>query len=368
MTKKILLLLLTGLALASCKKREYPPEQNADEGAGIYLEGTAGAEPVSLRIGQDDYYCYSSYQQRTDSVYVFTGELKKYECNSCPNAFRLELSDYRRSLPGSSINPDSSFHTGLRSFAPALTKAQMVGFTPQSNKTVASVRWAASNGMVSSSNNLNTEFTQPGLQTISLTVRTTGNCETIIASKIFVSEEGIFGCDIKVPGTSNNTAEFSAALVGGKPPFKYSWEFGDGGKSNLQSPSHVYPYIGSYPVKLTIEDADHKTCEANYIHVTDKDLSSCSVNMSLLYFGGRPLPPEGVKLQWIDDSNIAFSSDGFDQPANSYFEITSSLHFKPNDQGEPGRLLNVRFNVLLSDGSRKLWFKSDKAAIVVAYK
>ena len=36
----------------------------------------------------------------------------------------------------------------------------------------------------------------------------------------------------------------------------YSWDFGDGGTSNSQNPTHTYPAAGTYTVKLTVGEAD----------------------------------------------------------------------------------------------------------------
>ena len=58
-------------------------------------------------------------------------------------------------------------------------------------------------------------------------------------------------------------AEFSAAPTSGAAPLdvaftdlstdtaSWAWDFGDGGTSNLQNPSHVYGAPGTYTVSLT---------------------------------------------------------------------------------------------------------------------
>ena len=38
-------------------------------------------------------------------------------------------------------------------------------------------------------------------------------------------------------------------------PFSYTWDFGDGGSSTAQKPSHTYPTAGSYRVTLVVFDA-----------------------------------------------------------------------------------------------------------------
>src|SRR4029077_1688396 len=52
------------------------------------------------------------------------------------------------------------------------------------------------------------------------------------------------------------TAKFTATASGGKPPYTYSWNFGDGSKvSTVQNPSHKYTKAGTYTAKLTVTDS-----------------------------------------------------------------------------------------------------------------
>ena len=369
MNLKIIMILSVCVLLAACQKRKYADEQVQLEKEDIYFNGYFGNEPIALKIGTEGYYCYSSYNQHPDSVYVFEGTLKKFDCNPCPLSLHVELSDYRKSLPGTSILVDSSLRTGRRNFIPGMSQVQMITLTSHSNKEVSSLRWDLSNGGFSEDSIFNCDFGQPGPQTVSLTVLTKGNCESVVVNKIFVGgESGLFACGITAVSEQNNSSNFSSNKVGGKAPFIYTWYFGDGTTSSSAAPNHSYIWSGSYPVKLRIEDAEHHICESNYIYVSGNDKSSCSANMSVSYTGSKNVFLNGVKIQWTDASNVVLSSDSIAQPAESYFEILNSQAYAPNEKGEPGRLLTLRFNVLLSNGSRKVWFKSDTTAIAVTYK
>ncbi len=369
MKTNILWLLSACILLTACQKRKYPDESVQLEQQAIYFNGYIDNEALSLKIGDDGYYCYSSYKQRADSIYMFEGTLKKVDCNPCPLSLQVQLFDFRQRAPGSVIPPDSSFRSGSRGFVPGMSIPNTIRFVSLSNKEVSSLKWDLSNGVSSQDSILNYEFGQPGPQTVSLTVRTKGNCESMVVNRIFIGgESGLFASSITANLIQNNNSQFSAAIIGGKAPFRYTWNFGDGITSQLPAPSHNYQWAGSYPVKLRVEDAENHMCESNYIHIAGNDMSSCTANMLLFHTGSRRAFLNGVKIQWTDRGNTALRSDSIAQPAASYFEIINSQAFKPNERGEAGRLLTLRFNVLLSDGSRKVWCKSENTAIAVTYK
>lgn len=56
--------------------------------------------------------------------------------------------------------------------------------------------------------------------------------------------------------TDNPTIQFTGSATGGKAPYTWFWDFGDGTTSNLQNPTHTYPTIAqTYNVKLTVTDS-----------------------------------------------------------------------------------------------------------------
>ncbi|MES2679678.1 MAG: PKD domain-containing protein [Bacteroidota bacterium] len=367
---RIILIMTVCLLAAACQKRKYPEEQTDVTAKQIYFDGSVNGEPLVMSIGQDGYYCYSSYEQLADSAYVFEGELKKVDCNPCPLSLQVLLSDYRARAPGSAVPADSVFRTGNRNFIPAVAKPHTMKFTSFSNKPVASVRWDVSNGFSSQQPaEMNCEFGQAGAQTVSLTMRTIGNCESMVVNKIFINGTGgLFACGITAQLIQGNNSQFTSTITGGRAPYRYTWYFGDGGTGNQETVPHNYQWAGSYPVKLRVEDADNNICESNFIHVAGNDQSSCTANMSMSYVGSRNAFFNGVKIRFTDQANNILSSANIAQPAGSYFEVVKSEPFEPNEKGEAGRLLTVRFNVLVSDGSGKRWLKSDNTAIAVTYK
>ena len=63
-------------------------------------------------------------------------------------------------------------------------------------------------------------------------------------------------CNATPPsGVAPLTVAFTANPYGGLPAgYTYSWDFGDGGTSTLQNPTHEYAAIGDYTATLTLND------------------------------------------------------------------------------------------------------------------
>jgi len=57
-------------------------------------------------------------------------------------------------------------------------------------------------------------------------------------------------------GVANRTAfAFTDQSSGGKTPYTYQWQFGDGNTSTLQNPTHVYASAGNYTITLTVTES-----------------------------------------------------------------------------------------------------------------
>jgi hypothetical protein len=52
----------------------------------------------------------------------------------------------------------------------------------------------------------------------------------------------------------NETIQFYGSAEGGKEPYNWSWEFGDGTNSTEQNPQHAYNATGNYTATLTVTD------------------------------------------------------------------------------------------------------------------
>lgn len=55
---------------------------------------------------------------------------------------------------------------------------------------------------------------------------------------------------------------FESTVAGGRTPYQYSWDFGDGSTSDEQHPTHTFTVTGTYPVVLTVTGAGGATCQS----------------------------------------------------------------------------------------------------------
>jgi len=60
-----------------------------------------------------------------------------------------------------------------------------------------------------------------------------------------------------IEGKAPLTVHFDVDLDGGTPPFKWSWDYGDGKTGDAADPKHSYTYDkpGTYMVELEVADA-----------------------------------------------------------------------------------------------------------------
>lgn len=101
---------------------------------------------------------------------------------------------------------------------------------------------------------LNVNFNTTGTVPITLT-GTFENCIESVTHNIYIFQEPSIDFAIQ-PGLQ--CVPFNAQFIDqsfSETPLTYLWEFGDGGTSNEQNPSHLYTQTGPYPVTLTINSS-----------------------------------------------------------------------------------------------------------------
>src|SRR6266581_3748465 len=108
-----------------------------------------------------------------------------------------------------------------------------------------------------------------------LLIRMPGASATAIAI-VLDGPLGAMARAVPAAGDAPLTTSFTGSAAGGRAPYTYSWDFGDGTTSPLQSPNHIYNSAGTFAVALTIHDASGQTATATASVVVSPSLGATS--------------------------------------------------------------------------------------------
>lgn len=168
-------------------------------------------------------------------------------------------------------------------------------FTSTTTPAPSSVLWRFGDGTTSTANNPTKTYTATGIYTIKL-ITYLGACADSTSSTITISPKptagfsGVNRTACKPP----LTVSFTSNSVGA---FMYNWDFGDGGTSTLQNPSHTYTSYGSFHVKLTV---------INTMGCTDSLVLNDYVQVLAPQAGINDLPQSGcAPLTWTFTSTVS---------------------------------------------------------------
>lgn len=106
---------------------------------------------------------------------------------------------------------------------------------------------------------------------------------------------------VPTAGNAPLPVSFSSAVVGGNPPYTYSWNFGDGDSSTDQNPSHTFDIASTYSVVVTVRDVDGDIASDTVeISVADDSLPIASASAS---------PDEGIAPLAVSFFGAAIGGD-----------------------------------------------------------
>lgn len=152
-----------------------------------------------------------------------------------------------------SIGPPP-FNAGFTVSPSVLCADAPVLFTDISTGPIASYFWNFGDGTTSTQQNPSNSFAA-GTYTVQLIVTNAGgSCTDTFQQTIIVQPNIVVGFTVQDPpycvGAPVQFTDGSSAN-----PSVWTWDFGDGGTSDLQNPSHIYANPGSYSIHVDIDDA-----------------------------------------------------------------------------------------------------------------
>jgi PKD repeat protein len=171
--------------------------------------------------------------------------------------------------------------------------------------------WNFGDGGTSTEQNPSHTYATEGSYTASLTVTDEKGKPAVSSISVAASCPPLSGTASANPltGTAPLTAAFEATTSGGCPPVTYAWEFGDGGTSAEQNPSHVYQTEGNYTASLTVTDSKG---------VTSKTAAgSITASAAFIPTPDKPIVLQGVNFQWNKAVLLEESKQILDRVAES---------------------------------------------------
>lgn len=183
----------------------------------------------------------------------------------------------------------------------------IVNFENLSTGTGLTYNWDLGNGNTSVSENPSASYITPGTYTVTLTATGPGGTDTEVKNGFItvftpptpnISPSQNIGC---YPFSVNFT---DLSTPGDSPIATWSWDFGDGGTSTDQNPSHLYTTPGTFDITLLLTDVNGCTSNMSF-----PDMIESNDNTPTAEFVGDPtitcLPPSDVNF-----TNSSFGGTG----------------------------------------------------------
>ncbi len=205
---------------------------------------------------------------------------------------------------------------------PDSANANMIYFYDASTGTPTSWTWNFGDGTTSSLQNPVHTYSTQGNYTVSLSI-SSANCSDSYTQSITVGNGGNpSGCQAAYTFTANNlVASFTDVSTGS--PTSWSWNFGDGGSSNLQNPSHTYSTAGSYVVGLTIFGNNCQSYIDTTISVSGTTPTNYSVSGSIMA-NNTPLTAGTVSLF---NNSVVIATTSIDSNGGySFYNVASGSY------------------------------------------
>lgn len=209
------------------------------------------------------------------------------------------------------INATSTTESSLAHFTANVTRGAAplrVSFNEESSGKPTSWHWDFGDGMSSTDQNPEHTYIKSGTYNVTLT------CKNAVGSSTYTRRSYI---TVLEPLKANFSADIREGLGPLTVVFRdrsnddvdyWEWDFGDGGSSNEQNPTHTYQSTGTYTVRLTATgDAGRDMSEkVGYITVTSilEPTASFTANVTR---GAAPLA-----VQFLDTSTGNLSSRSWD--------------------------------------------------------
>ncbi len=167
-----------------------------------------------------------------------------------------------------------------------ICQGESITFNNTSIPGVTNFQWDFGDGGTSTVTNPSYTFNTPGCYTVSLNGDFDGCTDNFTAAtciQVLPNPSANFLMDAPDGCTLPHEVNFSGITNFGT---SFSWDFGDGGTSNLQNPNHVFTEFGIFPVVLEVTDLNG--CMQTYVDTVRLIETEASMNLGFV-FGCSPV-------------------------------------------------------------------------------
>jgi len=139
--------------------------------------------------------------------------------------------------------------------------------------------WDFGDGRTSALQNPMHKYADDGTYHVTLTVTDDDGASDSLSKDVIVSAAFVADAHGPYRGSKDVPISFTGSASGGKTPYNWYWDFGDGNTSTQQNPSHAYALTDVFTVSLRVTDADS---------VSVTDTTSATVLTGLVAITGGP--------------------------------------------------------------------------------
>ena len=359
------------LVFFSACRKELPEHEKSD--AVFYVDGILAEKKISLKAGDDKIYMLPGYSDDVLGIRSYNGVIGNLNCVSagnCPGSFQFMIREREKNQNGR-LTVDKSVAVKMYAFrGPATYLFTSYKATFKSNSIPLGVShfWSFGDGVTSTEINPVHYYLSESDSIVSptLLVESGSGCRSSISYETRFNSL----CDVDfTPSFNNGRLSWSSAPNSGRNEL---WDFTNGymplGSSNLPPTDSVFTACVqstdtisgcvSYKCKNIILDTNVVGCVANYDVIKEKVLTKDVRDY------------QEVTVKWEDLDGKTFSSDRYDQPFSSQFEIIEIADYTTDINGRPTKKLTVAFSLRLYGDSEADYvdFTSDKSVIAISYQ
>ncbi|MDH7513965.1 MAG: PKD domain-containing protein [Clostridiales bacterium] len=244
------------------------------------------ADPLFLSPANENFQLQPSSPAIDAGVYV--GLSHDRQGTPIPQGFAPDIGAYEYVFASNPlvINASASPTQGNTPLTVNFTGSASGGSPPYS------YNWSFGDGQSSSSQNPSHTYSSASNYTATLTVTDSKgtNANNSVSITVTSPPPQLVASASASPtsGTAPLTVSFSGSATGGTPPYSYIWNFGDGGTSTAQNPTHTYSAAGNYIAILAVTDSQSAQNSASVSITVSSVPKTLSASASASPTSGQP--------------------------------------------------------------------------------